>query len=67
MIYSRSFTAALPRSGGYDPRTFMSSDARGRQLGLPIAAHTVLDMEALRQTALSSYAVSKRAVALCAV
>jgi len=45
----------------------MSSDARGRQLGLPIAAHTLLDMEALRQTALSSYAVSKRAVALCAV
>lgn len=45
----------------------MSSDARGRQLGLPIAAHTMLDMEALRQTALSSYAVSKRAVALCAV
>ena len=45
----------------------MPSDTRGRQLGLPIAAHTLLDMEALRQTALSSYAVSKRAVALCAV
>jgi hypothetical protein len=45
----------------------MASDARGRQLGLPIAAHTLLDMEALRQTALSSYAVSKRAVARCAV
>jgi hypothetical protein len=67
MVYSRSSIAALPRGRGYDTRTFMSSETRGRQLGLPIAAHTVLDMEALRQTALSSYAVSKRAVALCAV